>query len=66
MKPILNKWQITYAIHKDMMRLDRGWNCFRFGIFKLINIPHQGERIRKSDYKGFILNFLFWFPIERD
>ena len=64
-KRILNKWQITLKLHRDVLRIERGWKYFEFGIFKLKWIPEEGEILRKSHYSGFIIKFFIWFPIER-
>lgn len=64
-KPILNKWQITISLVKDYRIYERGWKIFEFGIFNLKAIPPQGEELWKKYYKGFIIRFAIWFPIER-
>jgi len=66
LQAITNKWQITYGITKDYKRRDRGWNIFLFGIVNLKSLPPEGARMTKEYYKGIIINFAFWFPIEKD
>lgn len=61
-----NKWQIFFQLSRDVVRRETGWKQIVFGIFKLHTMPMEGERINKGLYKGFILNYRFFFPIEKN
>jgi hypothetical protein len=62
-KPTLNKWEWTFDHQYDFMSMDRAWNFVRFGIYKFHNFPKEGETFSKKDYKGFMIQFYYWFPI---
>jgi len=65
MKPLLNKWQIFCKPYmRDFMRGDRGWKIFEFGIVKLTQMPEYGQAISSYHYKGFIIRFAYWLPID--
>lgn len=64
MKPILNKWQWHFYFGKDYSRLDRGWKEVNLGILKIHTMPEEGERLWKKHYKGFLLRFFIWLPID--
>lgn len=60
-----NKWQFLFSISRNYVRMpEMGWHTFEFGIFKFIQFPEQGGMISPKDYKGFIIRFMFWFPID--
>ena len=44
---------------------EMGWHLFDFGIIKIHTMPKDGESLGKSQYKGIIIRFSYWFPIDR-
>ena len=64
MKKEINKWQIHFTFSRDYFTFARGWKQFIFGIFKLHTLPQEGEMITSKDYKGFIIKFYIWLPID--
>lgn len=69
MKKTLNKWQWWFNpinINQSWAYRDgQGWHIFSAGIIKIHTLPGEGEAIGKSDYKGFIIRFCYWFPIDK-
>lgn len=65
MKYKTNKWQIAFYVGRDFTSMMRGWYIFSFGILNMINLPAQGEMLKKHHYKGFLIRFYFLLPIER-
>lgn len=60
------KWQLLFNIGRDYRRMiEVGWHTFEFGIVKFHRFPEQGEAYGPKDYKGFIIRFMFWLPIDR-
>jgi hypothetical protein len=60
------KWQIIFKPwNRDFMRGDRGWKIFEFGIFKFKEMPDYGQAISSYQYRGFIIRFSYWFPIDK-
>lgn len=60
-----NRIQFLFNISRDYRRLsDYGWHLFEFGIFKFVRFPEEGGMISPKDYKGFIIRFMFWLPID--
>lgn len=66
MKRELNKWQFVWQHGRDAMFMGPFIYRFTFGIFKLISMPEEGSRLRKENYKGFLINLRYWFPMELD
>lgn len=59
-------WQFLFNIGKDFRRMtETGWHTFEFGILKFHSFPDNGATYSHSNYKGFIIRFMFWFPIDR-
>lgn len=48
---------------QDWQMCDRGWRYVRFGIYKFHRFAEPGATFSKDDYKGFIFDFYYWFPI---
>lgn len=65
MKPITDKWQFALSLQRDWSRMESGWKVFTFGIFNFIRLPHGGATYGKDDYKGFIIKFRIWLPVEK-
>jgi hypothetical protein len=64
-KSEINKWQIHFSFGREYHRYsDLGWKAVSFGIFNLKELPEQGVSLHKSMYKGFIIKFHIWFPID--
>lgn len=59
------KWQFKLSIKPDYRRMDAGWKVFVFGIFKFKHLPPMGEIVQKCCYKGFLIKFRIWLPIEK-
>jgi len=61
------KWQWWFKpFSKVYYRLDGpGWHLFYAGIIKIHTIPQGGQALGKEDYKGVIIRFMWWFPIDR-
>ena len=64
MKPVLNKWQAVWYFGKDYRTMERGWKQVEFGILNLQHFPESGVMIHKNMYKGFLLRFYIWLPID--
>lgn len=67
-KRILNKWQWGAKINKQNQydpRYTMGWHTFELWFLKFVYFPEEGEMIQKKHYKGFLLKFNFWFPIDK-
>lgn len=60
----LNKWQIVSYFGRDYRVIERGWKEIRFGIINFHQFPLEREMISKKNYRGFILRFFIWFPID--
>lgn len=59
------KVQFLFNIGRDYVRMSTyGWHLFEFGIFKFKHFPLEGEMYSPKDYKGFIIRFMFWLPID--
>lgn len=66
MKPTL-KWQLwCKPFQIDYMRGgDRGWKIFELGCIKLKEFPEAGQAISSYQYKGFVIRFAYWLPVDR-
>lgn len=66
MKRILNKWQFHFRPCGNRYAgvYSVGWHPFELGIFKIHTYPKDGEEFYKKHYHGFILRFMWWFPID--
>lgn len=64
MKRIINKWQIHWYFGREWEKMDRGWKKVSFGIFKVHTLPEEGAMLSKRMYKGFLIKFCIWFPID--
>lgn len=59
------KWQFLFSFNRNYCRMpESGWHVVQFGVFKFTKFPEAGDAISKKDYKGFIIRFSFWFPID--
>lgn len=65
LKQILNKWQFLFLITKDYSKIEAGWRVFKLGLVNLKSIPDNSFQLRKENYRGFIIQFRFWFPLEK-
>ena len=61
----LNKWQLIWYFGLDYNTRERGWRIVRFGIIKIHTTPAEGCLLDKSNYRGFIIAFRLWLPIEK-
>lgn len=65
MKCILHKWQYLCRIQRPYeLGYQLGWQKVSVGVFKLTSQPPEGQIITKDNYKGFIIQFYIWFPID--
>jgi len=67
MKPTF-KWQFwCKPFGRDYYRVGGGygWRIFELGCIKIIQMPEPGEQIHKKLYKGFIIRFAYWLPVDR-
>ena len=64
MKKEINKWQLMWRFGRDCTVRARGWNEVNFGIFNLHHFPAEGEMVTKRFYRGFIIRFYVFLPIE--
>lgn len=62
MKKVLNKWQVIWEFHRDFYSTDPFAYTARIGIIKIISYPKEGNVLTKESYKGFVLNWMYWFP----
>lgn len=61
-----NKWQFLFNLGRDYRRMtEAGWHTLEFGILKFHRFPEEGGMYSPKDYKGFVIRFMFWFPIDR-
>ena len=67
MKPIINRWQFWCRPAERMYYRgsEIGWRVFELGCIKLIKMPLPYSAIGSEEYKGFIIRFAYWFPIDR-
>lgn len=65
LKPIIGKWQLVFSSTKDYQSFQRGWHIATWGIVKIVQMPDQGATIGPRDYKGFLLRFFYFTPIDR-
>lgn len=42
-----------------------GWKTILFGIFKVKELPPEGQEIKSENIRGFILQGQAWFPFDR-
>lgn len=61
----ITKWHFDLSIGRDVMRMERGWKIFNFSLFRWKQLPEQGERIQSKHYRGILIQFAFFFPIEK-
>lgn len=63
-------WQVVFffgtfpnpEIPADLLR---GWKTILFGIFKVKELPTEGEEIKSENIKGSILQIQVWLPFDR-
>ena len=61
-----NKWQCFFNVGRNYCRMpESGWHTVEFGVCRFVSFPEPGGMYSKKDYKGFIIRFQFWFPIDR-
>lgn len=65
MKNILNKWQLVWFFGRDYRTLERGWKVVRLGIINIHTKPEEGVILTKRYYKGFVIQFIIWLPIDK-
>ena len=59
------KWQFVFRLQKRYHMIEGpGWRLFTFGIFKIIEPLKEAYTIQSHKRKGFIINFMIWFPID--
>lgn len=64
MKKIKNKWQCHFRFGHDPRFLEQGWREVQFGILNIVDFPPEGQYLTKKYYKGFLIKFKIWFPID--
>jgi hypothetical protein len=67
MKPLLNKWQLWCRPFEPIFTrfMDGGWHVFDAGIIKIHTMPKEGEALGREHYRGVIIRFSYWLPIDR-
>lgn len=65
-QPIVGKWQFVYNSGQPVAYMtDMFTREVTLGIFKLTEKPAEGSRLERAKYKGFILRWLYWWPLRR-
>jgi hypothetical protein len=65
-QPKVGKWQFVYNSGLPVgFMSDMFTRQVTLGIFKLTEMPAEGSRIDRANYKGFILSWLYWWPLRR-
>lgn len=60
-----DKWMWHLAIDKDWLRGGpMGWRTVELGILKITNMPPEGQGLEPGRYKGFLIGWHYWLPIE--
>lgn len=62
-RPQLGKWFFEFGISKPGHISEMGWYHFRLCCFKLLEAPKEGGTIKSTPHQGFVITFLFWFPL---
>lgn len=62
-RPVVGKWFFDFGIGKPYHISEMGWYHFRLCLFKLLEAPPDGGTLGDAPRRGFIISFLFWFPI---
>lgn len=62
---LLNKWQFVHSLSTDYRYMREGWKVCQIGIFKLTSFPREGVIPDRKHYKGFLLRFKIWFPVDK-
>lgn len=58
-------WQFTFWFSRDVLRYNPGWKMAGIGLIKITKFPPEGEILTRKYYKGFLLRWRYWLPIER-
>lgn len=64
MKKEAYKWQFHFTFGRDYQTHERGWKMVEFGILNLHLFPEPGEMLQRRHYRGFLLKFYIWFPLD--
>ena len=62
------KWQFwCKPFDKNYYRMDgQGWHLFELGLVKVHCLPSEGEMLQRGvNYRGIIIRFTWWFPIDK-
>lgn len=62
----LNKWQLVFDVSSRLEYRNYGWRSCWFGIIKLTSFPDEGEMVQNTNYKGMLLRFMYWLPVQKD
>ena len=64
MRRQLDKWQLMLNIRQEYQYDRWGWRMLDFGVVNFMQFPPEGQSYSPRDYKGFIINIRFFFPID--
>jgi hypothetical protein len=61
-----DKWQFVFTHGRLVWRMESGWHHVMIGFIKLRpdELRREGVRLSRRDYKGLLISFSYWFPIE--
>lgn len=60
----INRWQVHGFFGRCPYTMERFAKRVEFGILNIHTMPEQGEALWKAHYKGFIIKFYIWLPID--
>jgi len=66
MEKIIGKWQFWCKPFKrrPWMVDGIGWHLFECGFIKIHTVIGGGVAFGKNNYHGFIIRFMWWFPLD--
>ena len=64
MRPALNKWQFHGYFGRCNYTMERFAKQVEFGFLKIHTKPEEGCALTKYHYKGFLIKFFIWLPVD--
>lgn len=59
----VGKWQFLWNYGQDLRVHDMFARSLQVGVLKIVKVPEEGTRLRRRDYKGFLVAICFRLPI---
>ncbi len=60
---LVGKWQFVWHFGQDIRYHDPFARAGQIGVFKIVRLPEPGSRLRRGQYKGFLIEVLYRAPI---